>query len=155
MFTSTLSIQTKVTRSSKRLNHQKETVMSRKKVMKGFWLLFLLIAVSAAGCGSPPKGVIRSEAETVDLSMVINKGNFYYLPIYRTNNHTGTEASERVKMVLAVLDLFENAHPELEIINFSVSESNSVSAENWWNRVFGVWLHCRPKTERRAEESAR
>lgn len=98
------------------------------------------LGLSAIGCSnSDPKAVVvnaQNEIE-VDLSVVTTIGNHTYVPI----NLAG-KPSEKIREILTALRVFEEDHPELEVLSFHMEKQQD--AHGIAPEIFGIWITHRP-----------
>lgn len=95
---------------------------------------------------SPPNIGIQNPVKEIDpdFSVVKTVGNHSYIPLNIQAENVGSEIpSDHVVEILNVLDAFESAHPELEIIGWSIEKNQP--AHGTPGVIFGLWVNHRPK----------
>ena len=86
-----------------------------------------------------------TKAKLGESCLVITQGNHSFIfytgdaPLYVEND----ERQEVEMMFLSVMDMFEIAHPELEISGWQIQTSIDKEGDL---RYHGVWVHHKPKT---------
>ncbi len=114
------------------------------KTVKFLTVVCLLICLTV-GC-KEEKGVSALQTDTsvitsklaVDLSVAKTIGNNTYIPL----NFDGSSC-QIVSEILRIKNVFEKAHPELEITSW---ETNQSHASYFYSpRVYGLWAHHKPK----------
>ena len=106
----------------------------------------LLVAVvviaslfALVGCdeGSTPVSVMKDGQTRYDMTVCVTNGNNSYIPL----NFYRCDPDEKVQEILGALKAFEEAHPDLEVVYWSVEKQQWAHATT--ARVSGIWVHHR------------
>lgn len=114
-------------------------------------LVVLVLGLSACGPSTTPTSVIVPQNNNgaqqksppnveIDISNVATRGNFHYITIGKAGN-----SSDNAYLLLQIFEMFEKAHPDLEIQNFwidiTTGDMKSSSTTN------GVIIKTHPKSQ--------
>lgn len=116
--------------------------MRRLNVVLSLVVLFMVLLVGG-GCANQENApsALREQsisAESYNVSVVRTAGNYSYIPL----NISG-RASDHVGEILGVLNAFEKAHPELEIIDWDIEKQQNAYITGSY--TYGIWVFHRPK----------
>jgi hypothetical protein len=109
-------------------------------------VVVLLAAVVGIGCGIeqkpsvivPPVEAGANNVPTFDFSRAVTVGNHSYLSIQIEGMPAG-----HVDEVLAILNGFEQAYPELKVTGWRVEkQQNSKTTSDY---IFGIWVDHEPR----------
>ncbi|GEM_PF-5027613 len=106
--------------------------------------VFLAIGLYAYRIENPNQTTLQEKPSLVyDHTMTL--GNHSYVPI----NRSGRPA-DNVEFVLKTLKEFEDAHPELEIVNKQIEKQQRSGQGSIYpasDYIFGIWVDTRPRVQ--------
>jgi hypothetical protein len=101
-------------------------------------LLLTILYVTSCGNQKPSVIVKTNKTTNFDFSKTVTVGNHSYVSL-----RISGESADHVDEILAVLDGFERAHPELRITDWRIEERPaSIGLEPV---IFGLWIDHEPK----------
>ena len=111
-----------------------------RKLIGGLAVVLGLAALLVGCSGGNEQSVINPETTRVsyDMSTVTTVGNRSYIPI-----NSGGKPSDNPSSILLILKAFEDAHPELEIVDWKIEKQQVAHATS--QKIFGIWVEHRPK----------
>ena len=106
----------------------------------GVLVVAFVLGVLVVGCGSEGLSVIKSETTEIvyDLSVVTTVGDRSYIPLNIFGN-----PEDHTRELLLVLQVFEDAHPELEVIGWRIEKQQVARATP--AKIFGIWVDHKPR----------
>ncbi len=105
-------------------------------------VLLALVTLISVGCeenAASKQSVLKQGPTKYDVSGVVTRGNFSFIPIYVLDFRFDPKGGSA--LVLGALEAFEMAHPELEIISWSIQKESCDGADV----VLGVWVYHRKR----------
>lgn len=108
-----------------------------------FVLLAFLVLPFLGCCKEETKESIATAEQKdklTNFSSVHTMGNHSYIPI----NIDGSP-SEKILLILTILNDFEEIHPELEITHWHIEKQQR--AKHTDRKIFGLWIDHKPKKQ--------
>lgn len=118
--------------------------MKKSLKMRWLWAILALI-ISFTGCATKEEAAREkllfdnNETAFIDtvLSAVETVGNFSYIPI-----NISARPSEQSRLILKILEAFENKNPQWEIIHWQIQEQQWTTFDRFC--TLGIWVDHRP-----------
>jgi len=119
--------------------------MIRLRVLSAFVLFGLFLAACNHDLPEEESALVEENLGddrtqmSFDLSVAVTLGNHTYIPL----NVKNAMPKDYVEVILELLDTFERAHPELEMISWKVEWHPSTY--DLYPYIYGIWIDHRPR----------